>query len=227
MAWFRGYVEQNYLPAVAELPRSASILEIGCSKGFLLAALNEAGFRRLHGVDLSPSDVEHARKLVPNAAIDCVDAVEFLRTRVEAFDLILAKAVLEHVPKPELLSFVGAMAAGLRPGGVAIIDVPNMDWLFAAHERYMDLTHEVGFTQESLRQTLEGQFRDVVVSPVDSGIPYQRLSSSSLRSAMRFRIARARVASARAVLGTLLRWAEPDGGRGPIWSRALVAVARR
>ena len=44
-----------------------------------------------------------------------------------------------------------------------VIDVPNMDWLFAQHERYMDFTHEVGFTRESLSQVMRNVFDDVVV----------------------------------------------------------------
>ena len=64
------------------------------------------------------------------------------------------------------------MHAALRAGGAVLIDVPNMDWLFAGHERYMDFTHELGFTQESLSQLLGGVFSEVVVRPVDNDLSH-------------------------------------------------------
>ena len=226
--WFRGYVRRNYLPAIQAVDRStARFLELGCSTGYLLHTMRGAGFVNLHGVDLSPRDVEAARGLVPGAEIACADALDYLATRVEMFDVILAKALLEHIPKSEVIPLVGAVANALRPGGVAIIDVPNMDWLFAGHERYMDFTHEVGFTAESLRQVMDGRFTRIDIRPVDLTVPYHSLNARSRRARVRYRLQRLRVDGARVVLGTLLRWAAPDGGTGPIWCRSLVAVGRK
>jgi hypothetical protein len=103
------------------------------------------------------------------------------------------------------------MAAAVRPNGLVLIDVPNMDWLFAGHERYMDFTHEGGFTTESLRQTIALAFRSVEVRPVDNVGPGRRFGRRWV---------------GRRLLGTLLAWADPEGGSGPIWARSLVAVAR-
>ena len=79
------------------------------------------------------------------------------------FDVVFAKAIVEHIPRPDLLPLVRALARSLRPGGRVIIDVPNMDWILASHERYMDMTHESGFTRESLTTMLSLAFDDVVV----------------------------------------------------------------
>ena len=48
-------------------------------------------------------------------------------------------------------------------GGIAIIDVPNMDWFWNGHERYMDFTHEVGFTPESLEQICNKVFGNSII----------------------------------------------------------------
>ena len=42
-----------------------------------------------------------------------------------------------------------------------------MDWYFAQHERYMDITHEVGFTKESLGQLARLYFNDVKINPIN------------------------------------------------------------
>ncbi len=162
--WFLEYIKANYLKHINSLNRnSAQILEIGCSKGYLLASLASFGFTRLSGVDLSPDDVEIARKRVPIAIISCEDALQYLEDHKSTCDVIILKAVLEHTPKESIMTFFKRIQDSLKSGGIVIIDVPNMDWLFAQHERYMDFTHEVGFTRESLAQVMRNVFSNVVV----------------------------------------------------------------
>ncbi len=49
-----------------------------------------------------------------------------------------------------------------------MIDVPNMDWIWASHVRYMDFTHECGFTEESLIEVLKPQFQNIQISYEDT-----------------------------------------------------------
>ena len=164
--WFTGYLQANYLPHVRDLsPTVSNVLEIGSSKGYLLAALRAEGFERLHGVDLSPNDVAAARALVPEADLTCSDATDFLALHPGTFDLIIAKAVLEHVPKHEVMPFLQAIRTGLTPIGVALVDVPNMDWIFAGHERYMDFTHEVDSRASHYDRSPERSSRTFLSSP--------------------------------------------------------------
>jgi 2-polyprenyl-3-methyl-5-hydroxy-6-metoxy-1,4-benzoquinol methylase len=162
--WFVAYARINYLTHLKHLnPGSARILEIACNKGYLLAALQSLGFKDLHGVDLSPVDVEKAQALLPDASIACIDASTYLDKNLGGFDVIVLKALLEHVRKDQVIPLLEKVRAGLAPGGVALIEVPNMDWLLAHHERYMDFTHEVGFTREALAQVMRNVFTNVAV----------------------------------------------------------------
>jgi 2-polyprenyl-3-methyl-5-hydroxy-6-metoxy-1,4-benzoquinol methylase len=175
--WFLKYARRNYLRFIDKFDReSATILEVGCNKGYLLAALSSFDFRNLFGVDLSPDDAEKAKALLPNADVACADAFEYLDDNQEKFDIIILKAVLEHVQKDKIIPFLVKIKKGLKPGGTVIIDVPNMDWLFAQHERYMDFTHEVGFTRESLAQVMRNVFDDVVVV---HGLPIEPSSTKA------------------------------------------------
>ena len=165
LEWFSEYAATNYLPLLDGLDKNrAEVLEVACNKGYLLKALWFHGFKNLHGVDLSPDDVTKAIALVPEATITYADAHTYLDQHQARFDVIILKAMLEHVPKDETLPLLEKLKASLKTGGMVIIDVPNMDWLFASHERYMDFTHETGFTKETLAQTMRNVFDSVQVS---------------------------------------------------------------
>lgn len=173
--WFSKYAAGNYLPLLKGRDKNRSeVLEVACNKGYLLKALRSHGFQHLHGVDLSPDDVLKAQTLVPDAEITYGDANAYLEAHAGQFDVIILKAMLEHVRKDETLPLLEKIRTALKADGMVVIDVPNMDWLFAAHERYMDFTHEAGFTRESLAQVLRNVFDHVHVTPstpvVESGL---------------------------------------------------------
>jgi 2-polyprenyl-3-methyl-5-hydroxy-6-metoxy-1,4-benzoquinol methylase len=164
LEWFSQYAASNYLPLLEGLDKNrAQILEVACNKGYLLKALSSHGFKNLHGVDLSPDDVAQARALAPEATITQGDAAAYLDEHAGRFDAIILKAMLEHVRKEDALPLLEKLKSSLTAEGLVIIDVPNMDWLFASHERYMDFTHEAGFTKESLAQLMRNVFAHVQV----------------------------------------------------------------
>ncbi|GAK46178.1 putative methyltransferase type 12 [Tepidicaulis marinus] len=158
---FWPYYERNYRTLLPS--RDAAVLEVGTGHGGLLAWLRSQGIENIEGVDASPGDVEYANTHLGEGVVKHGDAVEFLNRSEKKYDLIITKAVLEHIPKHELYEFVSAMCAALTPKGRLIIDVPNMDWVSASHERYMDLTHEIGFTKQSLESLLQMFFEDFEV----------------------------------------------------------------
>lgn len=214
LTWFSRYVKFNYLKYIDSFDRdAASLLEIGCNRGYLLAALSHFGFKRLAGIDLSPSDLDAAKKIAPTAELTCENAFDFLANKSQCFDVVILKAVLEHFPKDEIIPFLTLIQKALKKNGIAIIDIPNMDWLFASHERYMDFTHEIGFTKESLSQIIRNVFSDVEVIPVDVVMPAF--------------LGRLKCILSRFILGKLLSWADPEGASNPIWARSIIAVAKK
>jgi 2-polyprenyl-3-methyl-5-hydroxy-6-metoxy-1,4-benzoquinol methylase len=162
--WFKEYVITNYLPHLRDRNKNSTrILEIGCNKGYLLNGLADSGFKQLFGIDLSADDVKKAKKLLPKSQISNINAFSYLDDKSNKFDVIILKAVLEHIPKGDVMPLLKKIYTALNFEGIVIVDVPNMDWLFATHERYMDFTHEVGFTRESLAQIMRNIFTDVFI----------------------------------------------------------------
>ena len=87
------------LHQLADVPRSARVLEIGCSHGVQLEVLRRLGFTNLFGVDLNRPAVEKCRS--PCAVADGI-ALPF---RDDAFDLVLTSGTLMHVPPEERAAF--------------------------------------------------------------------------------------------------------------------------
>lgn len=160
---FWPHYEANYNHVFAELSKSATVIDVGCGPGSLVGWVRSKGFTNVQGVDLSPGDVAHAAMKLGPGVVQLADGLEYLREREQHFDVVIMKALLEHLPKRRLLEMLEAASLALTADGRLIIEVPNMDWLLASHERYMDLTHEVGFTESSLRSLLSLLFSDVSV----------------------------------------------------------------
>ena len=80
------------------VPADASVLEIGCGSGELLSRLNAA---RKTGLDLSPRQIEAARRRVPGATFH-VQAGELLELD-EQFDVIIISDTLNLAADVQLL----------------------------------------------------------------------------------------------------------------------------
>jgi 2-polyprenyl-3-methyl-5-hydroxy-6-metoxy-1,4-benzoquinol methylase len=142
------------------LPRPpATVLEIGFGEGHTLQRLSSRGYTDLHGWDIARECVERAAATGVPGKLKHVNALDELeRVGEGAFDVILAKDLLEHLPRADVLRFLGGVHAALRPGGVFLARLPNMGSFFAVMLRYDDFTHRLGFTENSLKQvfTLAG-----------------------------------------------------------------------
>jgi len=134
--------------------KNARILDIGCGDGKFLFFLQQKGYSAIEGVELSSQQAEEARKYVkcPIHVVD--DTSVFLREHSSNYQMIAMNDILEHIPKKETLSFLEAVLAALRPGGNAVINVPQVSGFTSLFCRYNDFTHETIFTEMSLKQVL-------------------------------------------------------------------------
>lgn len=143
------YYFRGWLPTSPD----AAICDLGCGDGGLLRFLAGRGFTDLSGVDVSPEQIVRARG-VP-ARLLCGDAIEHLERSPGRYDLLIARDVVEHLSKDELLRFFELARAGLRPGGRLVVQTPNGEAPLVGSVRYGDLTHELCLTPELARRLLE------------------------------------------------------------------------
>lgn len=164
-AEFNRYAELNYLPELRHRPKDAAIFEVGTYLGHTLKWAQQAGYTNLAGIELDPRSCAYSREYTGLNTIVQGDVIEHLASVQQQYDVIFMKAVLEHVGRDETPLLLERLHRALKPDGVLIIAVPNMDWLLAGHERYLDLTHRMGYTRESLGAVLRLFFQDVRVEP--------------------------------------------------------------
>jgi SAM-dependent methyltransferase len=153
----------SYLPE----DRSLKILDIGCGMGFLLLALQKAGYANSMGIDVDKSQVESCRRKNLNV-IQVSDTFSFLKEHAEEFDVVTAFDVLEHIPVGLQIDFIRNAFISIKKGGLFIVTTPNANSVIASRNRYIDYTHHCLFTEISLDFVLyNGGFRSIAVYPFE------------------------------------------------------------
>ena len=140
------------------------LMEIGFLNTDLLARFSKLGWDTL-GVDLDPQAVEKARAQGFDAyATDISGPV----LDGEKFDLIFAIAVLEHIEDPR--KFVSRISELLRPGGVALFQLPNPvslnKWVSSHSPHGWDMYLEPGHVYHYKQRHLETLFENAGLAMV-------------------------------------------------------------
>jgi SAM-dependent methyltransferase len=132
--------------------QKGKILELGSGMGQHLFALQKLGFQNVQGVDVSPEQV----KILQDKGFSVLgaDATKFLAGKEDEYDLIFLFDVIEHFRKDEIGLLLKNIQKALRPGGLLLIETFNATNPSALGMRYIDNTHEIGFTRNSLESFL-------------------------------------------------------------------------
>jgi len=137
------------------LPRGARVLDVGAAAGAFVAEAGRAGLDA-SGIEPAPAFAAYARERL---------GVDVRHGRVEDFELepggydaITLWHVLEHSPDP--VPVLARLRAALKPRGLLIVEVPNLDSLAARQLgtawTHLDPTvHVSQFTPATLRAALD------------------------------------------------------------------------
>jgi SAM-dependent methyltransferase len=106
---------------------TARVLVDGCGVGLYVQALRRFT-PHIYGLDVEPERVAEARQ---DSRLVAVAAAEALPYPAAAFDLVLSHEVLEHVADDRLAA--QEMVRVLKPGGRAVVFVPNRAYPFETH----------------------------------------------------------------------------------------------
>jgi pseudaminic acid biosynthesis-associated methylase len=86
---------------LADIPRSASILEVGCNLGNQLILLKQMGFENLTGIEIHKGIVEEAQSRVPWARVMEGSALQ-IAFGDASFDLVFTSGLLIHIAPQDL-----------------------------------------------------------------------------------------------------------------------------
>jgi 2-polyprenyl-3-methyl-5-hydroxy-6-metoxy-1,4-benzoquinol methylase len=104
------------LSLVQKYKPGGRLLEVGCARGDFLGAA-KATFD-VFGVEPNPDLAAESRRIAPLFE----DVIE--RVPWKDFDVVASFHVIEHVDSPR--SFIRAMSERLKPGGLLVIETPNI-----------------------------------------------------------------------------------------------------
>jgi SAM-dependent methyltransferase len=128
LPWYYQDDKPEYRFAAAHVTAADAVLEVGGGGG---AFADHLGCRSYRMLELNRAAIDLARRRGLDAREDTVQ--DHALEHPEAFDVVCAFQVLEHVPDPR--EFVEASVACLRPGGRLILSVPG-DESFVGRERH-------------------------------------------------------------------------------------------
>ncbi len=165
---------QSYFGKFLPQNKNVKILDIGCGNGGFVYWLQRLGYQNAEGIDISKEQIEVAQKLgIKNIRQE--DIKKFLNfgtsdvlgtSEVQSikYDIIFCRDVLEHFNKEEILDILEKIYKILNNNGVLVIQAPNAESSFSGKIRYGDFTHEISFTETSIRQILLATgFREITI----------------------------------------------------------------
>lgn len=195
--------------------RNSVILDLGCGHGALIYFARQAGYNNIRGVDWSMEQVATAGRL-GIAGVEEGDLLTVLTEQAdETIDLVVAFDVIEHFSRPELPDFVDQVKRVLKKNGYWIIHTTNGESPFCGRSLYKDLTHEMAFTNSSIRQLLLSSGFSRVQCFEDVPVPH------GLKSAIRWCLWKL----IRSLLRVYLAVETGDTARSAIFSQNFLAVA--
>jgi len=135
-----------------ERPNSR-LVDIGTGPGTFLLVAKQRGFS-VKGVEPTKLAAEKARSL----SVDMFNGVieDFAATQDEKFDVVTSFEVMEHVPDP--ISMLKAIRAILKPDGIFVFSVPNLDDPYCLRQTLpvnIPPIHINFFRRQSMRVALE------------------------------------------------------------------------
>jgi SAM-dependent methyltransferase len=153
-----------------------SVLDVGCSSGYLAARLAAKGVRVV-GIELDPLASAEARRFCDEVIQGDVESVPL---PTGPFDAIICGDLIEHLGNP--VAFMRRVRPLLRPHGRLILTTPNVAnlamrlGLLAGRWRYtdrgiLDKSHRHLFTKRTLDEALHAAGYRIVARDLTAPVP--------------------------------------------------------
>ena len=121
-------------------PGYASLLDLGCSRGYILAQLASQRPHAAHyGGDISPRMVRRARRRCPQCRVAVVDAaaLDLPDGWPDSYDVVLVSDVLYYIPfagVPQMVASENRNIEASRPWFAAVSRLARREVVFSSHQ---------------------------------------------------------------------------------------------
>ncbi|MEH6824333.1 MAG: class I SAM-dependent methyltransferase [Motiliproteus sp.] len=146
-----------------------TLVEVGCARSQALPVIaNRLGFK-VSGIDYSPNGCEQTALILDREGVDgevfCVDIFSIPDSLVGQFDVVVSFGLIEHFSDTNAV--VSALARLLKPGGVILTNIPNMNGSVGFFQRLLNKSIydiHVPLTPEEVKKAHEYAGLEVVES---------------------------------------------------------------
>jgi len=153
--WSSGEVEANQMIKILERHgcggyRDKQCVEYGCGVGRVTMALARK-FKRVDAYDISPGHLQRAQLRAQETGVRNVvlhQCSSNMLAKLQECDFFYSRIVFQHNPPPVIIELTRQALASLRPGGVAVFQVPThivgyrfrlQEWLNTNHALDMQM----------------------------------------------------------------------------------------
>jgi 2-polyprenyl-3-methyl-5-hydroxy-6-metoxy-1,4-benzoquinol methylase len=154
-----------------------SVLDVGCSQGFLLESLSLSGWK-LTG--LEPS--REASSIARGKGLEMIEGfIENTVLQPETYDVALCISTLEHVY--DLKSAMQNISRGLKMGGLIFFEVPNSLTPVPQIAEFYSFEHLSHFSPASLKRLINSHGLEIIKYDNSRSLPNLRLAARKISQA--------------------------------------------
>lgn len=155
--WFEARARLITWALTRYFAQATTYMEIGCGTGHLLSHVITASPQlEISGGDVLEAGLRYAAARVPTVTFYQMDARQM--PFEEEFDVVGAYDVLEHIEEERQV--LGEIFRALKPGGGAILTVPQHSFLWGPADEYS--RHRRRYTRSGLVETVKAAGFDVI-----------------------------------------------------------------
>ena len=163
-------------------PATATIVEVGCSTGYLLEDLRATyPSARLIGFDLIASGLRKAHAALPDCVVAQADARQ-IPLADGCADAVMSVNLLEHVHDDRRA--LAEIKRVLRPGAAAVLVIPTCPRLYDYYDRF--LHHERRYARGEMAEKARGVGLRVEADMYLGSVPFPAFWAVKKRNRLRF-----------------------------------------
>lgn len=152
--------------------KDAKILVVSAGPGYFVDYLAQSGYLDVLGIDSDPDKVQLALNRSINVIVG--DAIEYLDSSTERYDMIILEQEINHLTKDEFMSVLALVKSRLAAGGSVALNAGNYANPITAPDHHgTNLDHFSAWTSLSLEQAYQfSGYSEWATYPLDNYVLY-------------------------------------------------------